>query len=184
VVFFKMTTAIIGPGEKIVLPKNSTEPDYEAELAFVISKGGYRIPAAKWEEHVYGYTIVNDISARDIQLSTSQWSLSKSFPTFCPIGPAIVTADEIADPHELAIGLSIDGEVLQNSNTRGLLFRVPELIEYISSITPLLPGDIVSTGTPPGVGMGRTPPRWLRAGDNVTVTVEGLGALVNPVVVE
>lgn len=184
VVFFKMTTAIIGPGEKIVLPKNSSEPDYEAEMAFVIGKGGYRIPAAEWQEHVYGYTIVNDISARDIQLSTSQWSLSKSFPTFCPVGPAIVTADEIADPHALAIGLSINGEVLQNSNTRGLLFSIPELIEYISSITPLLPGDIVSTGTPPGVGMGRTPPRWLRAGDNVTVSVEGLGSLVNPVVAE
>jgi 2-keto-4-pentenoate hydratase/2-oxohepta-3-ene-1,7-dioic acid hydratase in catechol pathway len=184
VVFFKMTTAIIGPGEKIVLPKNTAEPDYEAELAFVIGKGGYRIPASQWQEHIYGYTIVNDVSARDIQLSTSQWSLSKSFPTFCPIGPAIVTADEIADPHELAIGLSIDGEVLQNSNTRGLLFRLPELIEYISSITPLLPGDIVSTGTPPGVGMGRTPPRWLRAGDNMTVTVDGLGSLVNPVVAE
>lgn len=184
VVFFKMTTAIIGSGEKIVLPKETTEPDYEAELAFVIGKGGYRIPANEWQEHVYGYTIVNDVSARDIQLSTSQWSLSKSFPTFCPMGPAIVTADEIADPHALAIGLSINGEVLQNSNTHGLLFRVPELIEYISSITPLLPGDIVSTGTPPGVGMGRTPPRWLRAGDNVTVTVEGLGALVNPVVTE
>jgi len=184
VVFFKMTTAIVGPGESIVLPKNSTQPDYEAELAFVIGKGGYRIPAAEWREHVYGYTMVNDVSARDVQLSTSQWTLGKSFPTFCPMGPAIVTADEIADPHELAIGLSIDGEVLQNSNTRELIFRVPDLIEYISSITPLLPGDIVSTGTPSGVGLGRNPQRWLKAGDNVTVTVEGLGALTNPVVAE
>jgi 2-keto-4-pentenoate hydratase/2-oxohepta-3-ene-1,7-dioic acid hydratase in catechol pathway len=184
VVFFKMTTAIIGPGEAIVLPKNSTQPDYEAEFAFVIGKAGYRIPAAKWREHVYGYTIVNDVSARDVQSATTQWSLSKSFPTFCPIGPAIVTADEIADPHALAIGLSIDGEVLQNSTTRKLVFGVPELIEYISSITPLLPGDIVSTGTPSGVGLGRTPKRWLKPGETVTVTVEGLGSLTNPVVAE
>lgn len=184
VVFFKMQTAIIGPGESIVLPKNSNEPDYEAELAFVIGKGGYRIPAAEWREHVYGYTIVNDVSARDIQMSTSQWSLSKSFPTFCPMGPAIVTADEIPDPHALNIGLSIDGEVLQNSNTGDLVFAIPALIEYISSITPLLPGDIVSTGTPSGVGMGRKPQRWLKAGDNVTVTVDSLGALTNPVVAE
>lgn len=184
VVFFKMHTAIIGPNEAILLPQSTTQPDYEAELAFVIGKGGYRIPAAKWREHVYGYTIVNDVSARDIQMSTSQWSLAKSLPTFCPLGPAIVTADEVADPHALSIGLSIDGEVLQNSNTRELVFRVPDLIEYISSITPLLPGDIVSTGTPSGVGMGRKPQRWLKAGDSVTVTIEGLGSLTNPVVAE
>jgi 2-keto-4-pentenoate hydratase/2-oxohepta-3-ene-1,7-dioic acid hydratase in catechol pathway len=184
VVFFKLTPSIIGPGENIVLPKNSTEPDYEAEFAFVIGKGGYRIPASAWREHVYGYTIINDVSARDVQFATSQWSMSKSFPTFCPLGPAIVTADEIANPHELAIGLTIDGEVLQNSNTRELVFKIPELIEYLSSITPLLPGDIVSTGTPPGVGLGRTPKRWLRPGETVTVTVEGLGELTNPVVAE
>lgn len=184
VVFFKLTPSIVGPGDAIVLPKNSTEPDYEAEFAFVIGKGGYRIPAAAWREHVYGYTIVNDVSARDVQFATSQWSMSKNFPTFCPLGPAIVTANEIADPHELAIGLSIDGEVLQNSNTRELVFKIPELIEYLSSITPLLPGDIVSTGTPPGVGLGRTPKRWLRPGETVTVTVEGLGSLTNPVVAE
>ena len=184
VVFFKLPTAIIGPGDAIVLPKNSTEPDYEAELAFVIGKGGYRIPATAWREHVYGYTIINDVSARDVQKATSQWSLAKSFPTYCPMGPAIVTADEIADPHQLAISLSINGETLQNSNTRELIFKIPALIEYISSITPLLPGDIVSTGTPSGVGMGRTPQRWLRPGETVTVTIEGLGSLTNPVVAE
>jgi len=184
VVFFKLTTAIIGPGQLIVLPKNSNEPDYEAELAFVIGKGGYRIPAAEWREHVYGYTIVNDVSARDVQMSTSQWSLAKSFPSFCPIGPWIMTADEIADPHQLSISLTIGNEVLQNSNTREMVFRIPELIEYISSITPLLPGDIVSTGTPSGVGMGRSPKRWLNAGEAVTVTVEGIGSLTNPVVAE
>jgi 2-keto-4-pentenoate hydratase/2-oxohepta-3-ene-1,7-dioic acid hydratase in catechol pathway len=184
VVFFKLATAIIGPGEPIVLPRNSTQPDYEAEFAFVIGKGGYRIPAAAWRDHVYGYTIVNDVSARDVQFASTQWSLSKCFPTFCPLGPAIVTADEIPDPHQLAIGLSIDGEVLQNSNTRELVFKIPELIEYLSSITPLLPGDIVSTGTPPGVGLGRTPKRWLKPGETVTVTVEGLGSLTNPVIAE
>ena len=184
VVFFKLPTAIIGPGEAIVLPKNSSEPDYEAEFAFVIGKGGYRIPASAWREHVYGYTMVNDVSARDVQFATSQWSLSKSFPTFCPLGPAIVTTDEIVDPHKLEIGLSIDGEVLQKSNTCELIFKIPELIEYLSSITPLLPGDIVSTGTPYGVGLGRTPKRWLKPGETVTVTVEGLGELTNPVVAE
>jgi len=184
VVFFKLQTAIVGQGDAIVLPKNSSEPDYEAELGFVIGKGGFRIPAASWREHVYGYTIINDVSARDIQRSTSQWSMAKSFPTFCPMGPAIVTADEIADPHQLTIGLSIDGETMQNSTTSELIFNIPALIEYLSSIAPLLPGDIVSTGTPSGVGMGRTPKRWLKPGENVTVTIEGLGSLTNPVVAE
>jgi 2-keto-4-pentenoate hydratase/2-oxohepta-3-ene-1,7-dioic acid hydratase in catechol pathway len=184
VVFFKLPTAIIGPGEPIVLPKNSTQPDYEAEFAFIIGKGGYRIAAADWRDHVYGYTIVNDVSARDVQFSSTQWSMSKSFPTFCPLGPAIVTADEITDPHALDISLSIDGETLQQSNTRELVFKIPELIEYLSSITPLLPGDIISTGTPPGVGLGRNPKRWLKPGETVTVTVEGLGSLTNPVVAE
>ena len=184
VVFFKLATAIIGPGEPIVLPKNSTQPDYEAEFAFVIGKGGYRIPASDWRNHVYGYTIVNDVSARDVQFASTQWSMSKCFPTFCPLGPAIVTADEIADPHQLDISLSIDGEVLQHSNTRELVFKIPELVEYLSSITPLLPGDIVSTGTPPGVGLGRNPKRWLKPGETVTITIEGLGSLTNPVIAE
>jgi 2-keto-4-pentenoate hydratase/2-oxohepta-3-ene-1,7-dioic acid hydratase in catechol pathway len=184
VVFFKLHTSIIGPGEAIVLPKATAQPDYEAELAFIIGKGGYRIAASAWREHVYGFTIVNDVSARDVQFATSQWSMAKSFNTFCPLGPAIVTTDEIADPHKLAIGLTIDGEMLQSSNTRELVFGIPQLVEYISSIAPLLPGDIVSTGTPGGVGMGRTPKRWLKSGETVTVSVEGLGSLTNPVVVE
>jgi 2-keto-4-pentenoate hydratase/2-oxohepta-3-ene-1,7-dioic acid hydratase in catechol pathway len=182
VVFFKLTPSIIGPGEAIVLPAITKEPDYEAEFAFVIGKGGFQIPASEAMEHVYGYTIINDVSARDIQFSTSQWSLSKSLPTFCPMGPAIVTADEIADPHVLDVQLSIDGEVLQHSTTQELIFKIPELIEYISSITPLLPGDIVSTGTPYGVGLGRNPKRWLKPGETVTITIEGLGQLINPVV--
>ncbi len=184
VVFFKLTTSIIGPGEPIVLPHNSTQPDYEAEFAFVIGRGGYRISASAWRDHVYGYTIVNDVSARDVQFASTQWNLSKSFPTFCPLGPAIVTADEIEDPHNLDISLAIDGETLQQSNTRELVFKIPELVEYISTITPLLPGDIVSTGTPPGVGLGRNPKRWLKPGETVTITIAGLGSLTNPVIAE
>ena len=184
VVFFKLGTAINAPGAPIVLPKNSQEVDYEAELAFVIGKGGYRIAAKDAMEHVFGYTIINDVSARDIQRSTSQWSMAKSFPSFCPMGPAIVTADEIADPHALGISTTIGGEVLQNSTTAELIFKIPQLIEYLSSIAPLLPGDIVSTGTPSGVGMGRTPNRWLKAGETVTVKIEGLGELSNPIVAE
>ncbi len=182
VVFFKLTPSITGPGDDIVLPAITAEPDYEAEFAFVIGRGGFEIKAADAMDHVYGYTIINDVSARDIQFSTSQWSLSKSLPTFCPMGPAIVTADEIADPHQLDIALDIDGEVLQSSNTRELIFKIPELIAYISSITPLLPGDVVSTGTPYGVGLGRTPKRWLKAGETVTISIQGLGRLSNPVV--
>ena len=184
VVFMKLPSAIIGPGDPIVLPVNSTQPDYEAEFAFIIGHGGFRISLDEAMSHVYGYTNVNDVSARDVQFASTQWSLSKCFPTFCPLGPAIVTANEIPDPHNLTIGLTIDGEQLQNSNTRELVFKIPALIEYLSSITPLLPGDIVSTGTPPGVGLGRTPKRWLKPGETVTVTVEGLGSLTNPVVAE
>src|SRR5579859_1409230 len=182
VVFFKLAPSIIGPGESIVLSSITKEPDYEAEFAFVIGKGGFQISAGNAMDHVYGYTIINDVSARDIQFSTSQWSLSKSLPTFCPMGPTIVTVDEIADPHELDVKLTIDGEVLQHSNTRELIFKIPALIEYISSITPLLPGDIVSTGTPFGVGLGRNPKRWLKPGETVTIAIEGLGELTNPVV--
>jgi 2-keto-4-pentenoate hydratase/2-oxohepta-3-ene-1,7-dioic acid hydratase in catechol pathway len=182
VVFFKMAPSIVGPGDNIVLHSITKEPDYEAEFAFVIGKGGFQISADAAMDHVYGYTIINDVSARDIQFSTSQWSLSKSLPTFCPMGPAIVTKDEIADPHVLDVQLSIDGEMLQHSNTSELIFKIPALIEYISSITPLLPGDIVSTGTPFGVGLGRNPKRWLKPGETVTITIEGLGQLTNPVV--
>ena len=183
-VFMKLSSSVVGPGANVILPHNSTQPDYEAELAVVIGKGGYRISAADWEDHVFGYTILNDISARDVQLATSQWTLGKSFPTFTPLGPSITTKDEIADPHELDIKLSIDGEVLQNSNTRHLIFRIPQLIEYISSLTPLEPGDIISTGTPEGVGLGREPKRWIRPGETMTISISGLGELTNPAIAE
>ena len=184
VVFAKFANSVIGPGQPIVLPKNSTQPDYEAELAVVIGKGGRHIPEARWREHVFGYTILNDVSARDFQMATSQWTIGKTFDTFAPMGPAIVTADEIEDPHKLRISLELSGDVLQDSNTCQLIFNVPQLIAYLSSVFTLEPGDIISTGTPPGVGFARKPPRYLKAGDECRVRVEGLGELYNPVIAE
>jgi 2-keto-4-pentenoate hydratase/2-oxohepta-3-ene-1,7-dioic acid hydratase in catechol pathway len=183
-IFLKLTSALNGPRSAVVLPKRTQQPDYEAEFAFVMGTGGKNISADSWEEHVFGYTIMNDVSARDVQMATSQWSLGKSFDTFAPLGPAIVTKDEVRDPHALDIKLTIGGEVLQHSNTRELIFRVPELIAHISAITSLEPGDIISTGTPAGVGLGRTPHRWLRPGETIVTEVEGLGQLVNSVVAE
>jgi len=183
-IFSKFASSVIGPGEDIVLPKNSVKPDYEAEFAFVIGKPGRHVPADRWQEHVFGYTIVNDVSARDFQMATSQWLMGKTFDTFAPVGPWIVTADQIADPHQLDIRMTISGQVLQNSNTRELIFRIPELVAYLSSAFTLEPGDIVSTGTPAGVGFGHKPPRWLKAGDECVVYVEGIGELRNPVVAE
>jgi 2-keto-4-pentenoate hydratase/2-oxohepta-3-ene-1,7-dioic acid hydratase in catechol pathway len=178
-VFLKLSASVVGPGAEVILPVNSTQPDYEAELAVVIGKPGFRIAAANWEDYVFGYTIVNDVSARDVQLATSQWTLGKSFPTFTPLGPWIVTKDEVGDPHALGIKLAIDGETLQEANTADLIFRVPALIEYLSSIVPLEVGDVISTGTPHGVGLGRTPPRWLRAGEEMVITIEKIGELRN-----
>ena len=180
-IFAKFATSVIGPGDTIVLPKNSVKPDYEAELAFVIGKGGRYISKERWQDHVFGYTNLNDVSARDYQMATTQWMMGKTFDTFAPFGPTIVTADEVADPHALDIQMIINGEVLQSSNTSQLIFRIPELIEYLSSVCTLEPGDIVSTGTPSGVGFSRTPPRWLRAGDECVVKISGLGELRNPV---
>jgi 2-keto-4-pentenoate hydratase/2-oxohepta-3-ene-1,7-dioic acid hydratase in catechol pathway len=183
-IFNKFATSVIAPGENIVLPKNSEKPDYEAEFAFVIGKGGRHIAADRWQDHVFGYTIVNDVSARDFQMATTQWLMGKTFDTFAPMGPWIVTADEIADPHSLDIKMTINGEVLQNSNTRELIFRIPDLVAYLSSAFTLEPGDIVSTGTPAGVGFGHKPPRWLKVGDECVISVQGIGELRNPVVAE
>jgi len=183
-VFTKLPTAAIGSGETIVLPKKSSKPDYEAELAFVIGKRGRHIEAGSWREYVFGYMNLNDVSARDYQLRTSQWMIGKSFDTFAPMGPAIVTADEVPDPHALDISTTINGEVLQDSNTSDLIFKIPELIAYLSSVCTLEPGDVISTGTPSGVGAARTPPRWLRPGDDVVIRVQGLGELRNPVAAE
>ncbi len=183
-VFLKLPNAVTGPDAPILLPRQSTQPDYEAELAVVIGKYGKNIAAKDWADYVFGYTILNDVSARDVQLATSQWILGKSFDSFAPLGPWVVTKDEIPDPHCLDIQLSIDGEILQHSNTRELIFRLPELIEYISAIIPLEPGDILSTGTPAGVGLGRTPKRWLRPAEQVVIEIEKIGTLRNHTIAE
>jgi len=183
-VFIVLSSAVLGPGAEVVLPPNSSMVDYEAELAVVIGKAGHRIAASDWAEHVFGYTMMNDVSARDVQRATTQWSLGKSFPTFAPMGPWVVSKDEIADPHRLRISMTIGGERLQDANTSQMIYQIPALIEYLSSIVPLQVGDVISTGTPAGVGMGRTPQRWLKAGDEMVVTIEGIGELRNLVVEE
>jgi 2-keto-4-pentenoate hydratase/2-oxohepta-3-ene-1,7-dioic acid hydratase in catechol pathway len=183
-IFNKFPSVVIGPGDPIVLPRNSTRPDYEAEFAFVIGKGGRHIAAEDWREHVFGYTIVHDVSARDFQMATSQWLLGKTFDTFGPMGPALVTEDEIPDPHSLDISLEIGGETLQQSNTRELIFSIPEILAHISSVVTLEPGDVVATGTPAGVGFARKPPRYLQPGDEVIIRIQGLGELRNPCVAE
>jgi len=183
-IFAKFSNVVIGPGQAIVLPKNSHKPDYEAELAFVIGIGGRHIPSYAWREHVFGYTAFNDVSARDVQRATSQWMMGKSFDTFAPMGPCLVSADEIADPHALDISLRIGGETLQDSNTRELIFKIPDLVAFLSSVVTLGPGDVVATGTPGGVGFARIPPRYLQPGDEVVVSIEGIGELHSPVVAE
>jgi 2-keto-4-pentenoate hydratase/2-oxohepta-3-ene-1,7-dioic acid hydratase in catechol pathway len=183
-IFSKYHNAIIGPGAPIILPKNTQKPDYEAEVAFVIGRGGRHIPAERWRDHVFGYLCFNDVSARDFQLATSQWLMGKTFDNFAPAGPWITTADEIADPHSLSIELFLNGERMQGSNTRELIFKIPDLVAFISSVLTLEPGDIIATGTPAGVGFSKKPPRWLRPGDEVVVRIEGLGELRNPVVAE
>jgi 2-keto-4-pentenoate hydratase/2-oxohepta-3-ene-1,7-dioic acid hydratase in catechol pathway len=181
-IFMKLASAITGPNSDIELPLNSTQPDYEAELAAVIGRSARNVTRDNWRECVFGYTILNDVSARDVQLATSQWTLGKSFPTFCPIGPWVVTADELTDPHSLDVKLTIGGETLQQANTRDLIFDIPAVLGYVSAIVPLEPGDIVSTGTPQGVGLGRTPQRWLRPGEEVAIDISGIGRLVNRIV--
>lgn len=183
-IFAKFPTSVIGPGANIVLPKASARPDYEAEFAFVVGRGGRYIPAERWREHIFGYVNFNDVSARDYQMATTQWMMGKTFDTFAPMGPWIVTADEIADPHALDIKLTLSGEVMQCSNTRNLIFGIPALVEFLSSVFTLEPGDVVATGTPAGVGFARKPPRYLKPGDETVVEVQGLGELRNPVVEE
>jgi 2-keto-4-pentenoate hydratase/2-oxohepta-3-ene-1,7-dioic acid hydratase in catechol pathway len=178
-VFLKLTSSITGPDTDVLLPPDAIQPDYEAELAVVIGKPGHRVSKENWRDHVFGYTIVNDVSARGVQLATSQWTLGKSFPTFTPMGPWIVTADEIPDPHCLDIGLTLNGEVMQSANTRDLIFPIPEIIAHISGIVPLESGDVISTGTPPGVGLGRNPQRWLRPDETMVIEIEGIGRLRN-----
>ncbi len=182
VVFSKYSNTIIGPGDAIHLPAISRMVDYEAEFAVVMGRTARNVAKADALDYVGGYTILNDVSARDFQKRTSQWTIGKSFDTFAPIGPVLVTTDEIPDPHVLDIKLRLNGAEMQSSNTRQLLFNVNDLIADITAAITLQPGDIISTGTPGGVGMAREPQVLLKPGDAIEVEVEGIGILRNPVI--
>jgi len=179
--FSKYANSVIGPGDAIKIPKVSAMIDYEAEYAFVIGRPGRDIAPERAMDYVAGYTVVNDVSCRDYQMKTGQWMIGKTFDTFGPMGPYLVTRDEIADPHELQISLHLNGERMQHSNTRNLIFKTAYLISFLSQVFTFEAGDVVSTGTPAGVGYTRKPPVFLKPGDRVRVEVEGLGALENPI---
>jgi 2-keto-4-pentenoate hydratase/2-oxohepta-3-ene-1,7-dioic acid hydratase in catechol pathway len=184
ILFSKYATTLIGHGASIVLPPCSNEVDYEAELVVVIGAGGRDIPRDRAMEHVAGYAVGHDVSARDWQLNKpgKQWMAGKTFDTFAPVGPALVTADEVPDPQALGIRLQLNGRTMQDSNTNQLVFPVDEIVSYLSRIFTLETGDLIFTGTPPGVGMARKPPVWLQPGDIVEVEIDGLGTLRNPVI--
>lgn len=176
VLFFKATSAIVGPNDDIVIPKGSAKTDWEVELGVVIGKKASYVSEAEAMNHVAGYVLHNDVSERGFQLEREgQWVKGKSCDTFAPLGPFIATRDEIADPHNLNLWLNVNGEQLQNSNTSDFVFDIPTSISYISQFMTLLPGDVISTGTPFGVGLGFDPPRYLKPGDVVELGIEGLG---------
>jgi 2,4-didehydro-3-deoxy-L-rhamnonate hydrolase len=179
--FAKWQTSLVGPGEDIVLPSITDEVDFEAELGVVIGSTARAVAVDDALEHVAGYICVNDVSARDAQMGDGQWTRGKSFDTFCPVGPALVPAAEVADPQALAIRCLVNGEALQDSTTAEMVFSVAQLIAFTSEGITLEPGDLIATGTPAGVGFARKPPVFLRDGDEVTVEIEGIGALTNPV---
>jgi len=179
-IFSKAVTAVIGTGDAIRLPAVSEKIDFEGELAVVIGRTACRVTAATALEHVAGYTGMFDITARDYQ-QRSGHCIGKSFDTFAPMGPAIVTTDEIRDPGALALRTVVSGETMQQSHTKELIFDVPYLIEFLSACATLEPGDVITTGTPSGVGVARTPPRFLRAGDVLRLEIDGIGVLENPV---
>ena len=182
VFFMKSNNAICGPGDPIVLPPNSAQVDYEAEFTVVMRKRGKGITEEKAFDYIAGYTILNDVSARDFQIGDGQWFRGKSCDTFAPTGPWIVTADEIPDPHNLRISLTLNGQTMQDGNTNDMIYQIPFLISYLSQSLTLEVGDLFSTGTPGGVGHLRKPSIYLKPGDTVSVTVEGIGTLTNPVV--
>jgi 2-keto-4-pentenoate hydratase/2-oxohepta-3-ene-1,7-dioic acid hydratase in catechol pathway len=189
VLFLKATTAVTNPGDPIVLPRvlASDEVDYECELAVVIGKEAKNVKKADALKYVLGYTCANDVSARDWQIKRggSQWCRGKTFDTFCPLGPSLVTTDEITNPNALAIKTLVNGETVQDWNTDDMIFDVPTLIEFLSGSTTLLPGTVILTGTPHGVGIARKPaPYWLKQGDSVTIDIAGIGRLTNPVIDE
>ncbi len=184
ILFSKYATALIGQGDAIVLPPVSQEVDFEAELVIVVGKRGRNIKVEDGPAYVAGYTIGHDVSARDWQLKKEgkQWMVGKTFDTFAPVGPVLVTADELPDPHNLPIRLRLNGQTMQDSNTKQMIFGVGVVLAYLSQVFTLEPGDLIFTGTPPGVGFARKPPVFLKAGDVVEVEIEGLGVLRNPVV--
>lgn len=184
VLFNKFPTALAAHGEEIVLPSESKEVDYEAELVVVIGRGGRHIAQRDALEHVAGYCPGHDVSARDWQLQKpgKQWLLGKTFDTFAPCGPFLTTRDEIADPNNLRIQFRLNGKTLQDSNTKEFIFPIDAVIAYVSQVCTLTPGDLIFTGTPPGVGFARKPPIYLQPGDVAEVEIEGLGVLQNPVV--
>ena len=181
-VFAKWANTLVGDGAPIVIPAESHRVDYEAELAFVIGTRARHVAEPDAYDVIAGYTCFNDVSVRDFQMRTTQWTLGKVFDTHGPCGPVLVTRDEIVDPHALRIRCSIDGVTLQDSSTAQLVFSIPRLVAELSAVMTLEPGDIVCTGTPAGVGTSRTPKRWIRPGERVRVEIEGIGALENPAV--
>ena len=178
-IFLRFTDTLVGHGQAAWIPRISPAVDYECELAVIIGKGGRYIEAARALDHVAGYTCFNDISIRDWQRHTTQFTAGKNFPRTGALGPWMVTADEIPDPHSLSIKTRLNGKVMQDSNTSELIFKIPELIAYLSSFTPLSPGDVIATGTPSGVGFARNPPVFMKAGDTVEVEIASIGVLKN-----
>jgi len=181
IIFSKFSSCTIGANETILIPEKSEQVDFEAELAVVIGKQAKNVNASDAMNYVFGYTNFNDVSARDFQFADGQWQRGKSCDTFAPFGEFIATKDEIADPHNLQIQFRLNGETMQNSNTNQLIFDIHEIIEFLSASITLEPGDIIATGTPPGVGFARKPPVFLKDGDVCEVEIEGLGILSNPV---
>ena len=177
VVFNKWTSAIVGPNDNVEIPRNSRKTDWEVELGVVIGKGGRYISESDALEHVAGYCVINDVSEREFQLELGgTWDKGKGCDTFGPLGPWLVTRDEIADPHQLDLWLEVDGKRYQNGNTRTMIFQIPKIVSYLSQFMSLQPGDVISTGTPPGVGLGVKPdPVYLRAGQHIRLGISGLG---------
>jgi acylpyruvate hydrolase len=184
IVFAKYANTVIGHKAPIVLPRISSQVDYEGELGVVIGRRAKAVSEEAALSYVAGYLCFHDVSARDYQMLTSQWTLGKTFDTFAPMGPALVTADEVPDPQALRVRTVVSGEVLQDGHTGDMIFSVAFLVAYLSAVMTLEPGDVIATGTPPGVGMARKPPRWLRPGDVVRIEIDGVGVLENPVVAE
>lgn len=181
VIFSKFATSVVAAHQPIVIPQGSSQVDYEAELAIIIGRRAKQVSRTEALGCVFGYTNFNDVSARDFQFSDGQWQRGKSCDTFAPMGEFIATADEIPDPQNLSIRFRLNGEILQNSNTSQMVFGVAELVEFLSQVIALEPGDVIATGTPPGVGFARKPPVFMKAGDRAEVEIEGLGVLSNPV---